>query len=68
MADKPIAHDGSIRRTSLSEGYVRKGGQNPPPQNFNRPAPPPAFKPLSGSVSASNSEAPKQPSNSKPKN
>ena len=30
--------------SALTEGYVRKGGQNPPPQNFTRPDPPPAFK------------------------
>jgi len=25
--------------------YIRKGGINPAPENFRRPAPPPAFKP-----------------------
>jgi hypothetical protein len=29
----------------LIEGKVRKGGQNPPPQDFVRPEPPPAFLP-----------------------
>jgi hypothetical protein len=58
MADQPrMAQDGFNRRTKLNEGYVRKGGQNPPPQNFTRPAPPPAFKPGSGS------DSPPPPSN-----
>jgi hypothetical protein len=59
MACKPqITHDGANRLTNLNEGYVRKGGQNPPPQNFTRPDPPPAFKPSSNSGSGS-----QQPSN-----
>jgi len=46
MADEPrLAQDGYIRPSPLTEGYVRKGGQNPPPQSFDRPPPPPAFRP-----------------------
>lgn len=37
--------DGDAPTPPLVEGRVRKGGQNPPPQNFERPAPPPPFKP-----------------------
>jgi hypothetical protein len=49
MTEKPrLANDGAIRPGPgpLKEGYVRKGGINPPPQNFQRPDPPPAFKPV----------------------
>jgi len=46
MTDKPRStQDGYNRSSPLNEGYVRKGGQNPPPQNLNRPPPPPAFRP-----------------------
>jgi hypothetical protein len=51
MVDKPrITNDGAIRPhggnrpTQLGEG-IRKGGINPPPENFHRPDPPPPFKP-----------------------
>jgi hypothetical protein len=38
-----MANDGALR-TVITEG-IRKGGINPPPQNFQRPAPPPPMKP-----------------------
>jgi len=45
MADKPRStQDDYI--PLFTEGYVRKGGRNPPPpQDFVRPPPPPAFRP-----------------------
>ncbi len=61
MADKPgMANDG-YGRPNLTEGYVRKGGQNPPPKNFNRPDPPPAFKPGSSSQAPASKPPPDKP-------
>jgi hypothetical protein len=45
MADKQPTHDRHAPVKPLNEGYVRKGGINPIPTNFERPPPPPAFKP-----------------------
>ena len=49
LDNKIYRANGKLKATiaPLAEGKVRKGGINPPPAaDFERPAPPPAFKPL----------------------
>lgn len=47
---KSFAQDGFVKTPNvLTEGYVRKGGVNPPTaQTQPRPAPPPPLRPSSG--------------------
>jgi hypothetical protein len=41
MTDRKLANDGYSNIKPLTEGYLRKGGLNPPSsQAFQRPAPP----------------------------